>query len=73
VPLGLENFYDLERRGSAKTAERSRLAGQEVLASWCPFSKPLLDRDSAEDKREDDQHKLQEASSNTYASKFPQI
>lgn len=54
VPLGLKEIYDMERRGSAETAERSRLAGQEALASQCPFSKPLLDRDSTEDIREND-------------------
>lgn len=49
VPLGLEEIYDMERRGSAETAGRSRLARQEALGSQCPFSKPLLDRDSTED------------------------
>jgi len=35
VPLGLGEIYNMERRGSAETAERSWLAGQEALASQC--------------------------------------
>jgi hypothetical protein len=73
VPLGLEGNHDMERRGSAEAVERLRLAGQEALASQFPFSKPLPDRESTEDIRENDQHKLQEASSNTYVSRFRQI